>query len=115
MPAVNITVTVIDGVSGHPADGVMVAITGRLSGEQTSHAGGFTDTQGNFTHSPAADRLVRGESYAVALDVDEYYASLGLLTSYKQVTILVRIVNTQADYRIGMLITPFAHDTWGAR
>jgi hypothetical protein len=28
---------------------------------------------------------------------------------------LVRLVSTQTDYRIGTLITPFAHATWNIR
>ena len=111
----NITVTVIDGVSGRAADGVEVAVAGQLAGEQTRHTDGLTDLEGNFTYSPERERLVRGEFYTVELNIDGYYASLGMVAGYKQVTILVRVVNTQADYRIGTLITPFAHATWGVR
>jgi hypothetical protein len=35
-----------------------------------------------------------------------------MVADYNQVTILVRVVNTQTDYLIGTLITPFAHATW---
>jgi 5-hydroxyisourate hydrolase-like protein (transthyretin family) len=112
---VSITVTVIDGVSGHPADGVEVTVVGGLAGEQTRRMGGFTDPQGNFIYAPEGGSLVKGECYTVELDIDRYYASLGIVAGYKQVTILVRVVNTQEDYRMGMLITPFAHATWSVR
>lgn len=111
----NITVTVIDGTSGHAADGVEVTVVGELAGEHTRLKVGFTDSRGNFTYSPEEERLAGGECYTVQLNIDEYYASLGMLAGYKQVTILVRIVDTQADYSIGTLITPFAHATWGVR
>jgi 5-hydroxyisourate hydrolase-like protein (transthyretin family) len=112
---VNITITVIDGVSGHPADGVEVAVVGRPIGEEVRCLEGRTDIQGNFTYSPESERLSKGEYYTVELDVDAYFASLGLVAGYKQVTILVRVLNTQSDYRIGTLITPFAHASWSAR
>jgi 5-hydroxyisourate hydrolase-like protein (transthyretin family) len=110
---VNITVTVIDGVSGHPAEGVEVTVIGRSIGEQ-SRLDGLTDVRGNFTYSAESERLSRGE-YTVELDVDAYFASLGIVAGYKHVTILVRVVAAQADYRIGTLITPFAHTTWSVR
>jgi 5-hydroxyisourate hydrolase len=112
---VNITVTVIDGISGHPAEGIEVTVLGRPAGEQARRIDGRTDVQGNFTYSPAAERLSNGEHYTVELDVDAYFASLGIVAGYKQVTMLVRIADTQTDYRIGMLITPFAHATWNVR
>lgn len=111
----NITVTVIDGVSGRPADGVEVAVAGEFAGEQIHPTSGFTDLEGNFTYSPEGETLVRGECCTVELNIDRYYASLGMVAGYKQVTILVRVVNTQEDYRIGTLITPFAHATWSVR
>ena len=110
-----ITVTVIDGISGHPADGVEVTIVGRPAGEQTLRLRGLTDEEGNFIYSPVAVRLSKGEYYTVEVDVDAYFASFGMMAGYKQVTILVRVVNTQTDYRIGMLITPSSHVTWSVR
>jgi 5-hydroxyisourate hydrolase-like protein (transthyretin family) len=111
--AVNITLTVIDGVSGRAADGVAVTVVGRLAGEQTFRLDGHTDEEGNFSYSPGAGRRTNGEDYTVRLDVDAYFASRGIVAGYKQVTIMVRVVHTQTDYRIGALITPFAHTTWG--
>jgi 5-hydroxyisourate hydrolase-like protein (transthyretin family) len=111
---VNVTVTVIDGVSGQPADGVEVTVVGRLAGEEIRRLDGFTDSQGNFTYSSGAEQPSNGTDYTVELDVDAYFASLGIVAGYKQVTILVRVLSTQTDYRIGTLITPFAHATWSA-
>jgi 5-hydroxyisourate hydrolase-like protein (transthyretin family) len=113
--AVNITLTVIDGVSGRAADGVAVTVAGRLAGEETFRLDGHTDEEGNFTYSPGAGRRINGEDYTMGLNVDSYFASRGIMAGYKQVTILVRVVNTQTDYRIGALITPFTHTTWGIR
>lgn len=111
-PTVNITVTVIDGVSGHPAEGVEVTIIGRPAGDRTLRLHGLTDEAGNFTYTPVAQRLSKGEYYTVELDVDAYYASFGIVAGDKQVTVQVRVVNTQTDYRMGTLITPSAHSTW---
>ena len=111
----NITVTVIDGVSGRAANGVELTVVGELAGEQTSHTDGFTDTEGKFTYSPEKERLVRGEFYAMELNVDEYYASMGMMAGYTKVTILVRVMDMQANYRISTLITPFSHAIWSVR
>ena len=111
----NITVSVTDGVSGHPAEGVEVTVVGRPAGEPTLCLHGLTDRQGNFTYSPGTERLSQGEYYTVELDVNAYFASLGTVAGYKRVTVLVRVLNTQTDYRIGALITPFVHTIWSAR
>lgn len=111
----NITVTVIDGISGHPADGVEVTVTGRVAGEEIHRMDGLTDAQGNFTYSSGAEQSSNGQDYTVELDVDAYFASLGIVPGYKQVSVLVRVVSPRADYRIGTLITPFAHALWSAQ
>src|SRR5690348_15215105 len=54
--AVNITVSIIDGVSGHPAEGVEVSVVGRPDGELSRSLHGLTDPQGNFTYSPRTGR-----------------------------------------------------------
>jgi 5-hydroxyisourate hydrolase-like protein (transthyretin family) len=109
---VNITVTVIDGISGRPAEGVEVTIVGRPAGDRRVWVHGPTDEAGNFTYTPVAERLSRNEHYTVELDVDAYFASFGIVTGYKQVTILVRVASAQLDYRLETLITPYAHVTW---
>jgi 5-hydroxyisourate hydrolase-like protein (transthyretin family) len=112
---VNITVTVIDGISGHPAEGIEVTVLGQPTGGQARRIHGLTDVQGNFMYSPDPEGISNGEHYTVELDVDAYFASLGIVAGYKQVTMLVRVVGMQTDYRIGTLITPFAHATWNVR
>lgn len=110
----NITITVIDGLSGHPADGVGVTVVGRLAGEAARRLNGFTDPRGKFTYAAGSEHPSDGTDYTVELDVDAYFASLGIVAGCKQVTIRVRVVSTQTDYRIGALITPFAHAAWSA-
>lgn len=111
----NITVTVIDGASGLPAEGVEVILIGRLDAERTGRVYALTDAQGAFTYTPGAERLSSGESYTVELNVDAYFGSLGIVAGYKQIAILVRVINTEKDYRIGVLLTPFAHAAWSVR
>lgn len=111
----NISVNVIDGVSGHPAEGVEVAVIGRPAGESARRQQGLTDPKGNFTYSSGTAGLYSGGFYTLELAVDAYYASQGIMAGYKQVTIVVRVVNTQSDYWVGTLITPFAHATWSVQ
>jgi 5-hydroxyisourate hydrolase-like protein (transthyretin family) len=112
---VNITVSVIDGVSGHPAEGVEVSVVGRPAGEPTRRLHGFTDLDGNFTYSSETPKISDGGCYVVELDVDAYYTSQGIMAGYKRVSIVVRIAGTESDYRVGTFITPFAHATWSLR
>jgi len=112
---VSITVTVIDGRSGFPAEGVVVTIVGRPGRDQAFQVHGLTDARGDFTCARTTELLVKGEYYSVELDVDAYFASLGIVAGYKQITILVRVIDAQADYRMGLFVTPFAHATWGIR
>lgn len=111
----SISVTVIDGVSGRPAEGVEVTIVGRPTEEPTLRLHGLTDEEGNFTYRPGADRLSNGEYYTVQLDVDAYFASLGMVVAYKQVTIQVRVASGRLDFRLGALITPCSLATWSLR
>jgi 5-hydroxyisourate hydrolase-like protein (transthyretin family) len=112
---VNIAVSVIDGVSGLPAEGVDVAVVGPPAGERSPRLRGVTDAQGCFSYSSGSVRIPNGEHYTVEIDVDSYFASLGIVAGYKQIAILVRVVSTEQEYRIGVLITPFAHATWSVR
>jgi 5-hydroxyisourate hydrolase-like protein (transthyretin family) len=112
---VNIALSVIDGVSGLPAEGVEVTVVGRPAGERSPRLRGLTDAQGNFTYSTGVERSPNGENYTVEIDVDAYFASLGIVAGYKQLSILVRVASTEREYRIGVLITPFAHATWSVQ
>jgi len=111
----NISLSIIDGISGRPADDVRVTVVGRLAGEQIHRLDGHTDRQGNFMYPSGPERSGNGEDYMVEVDVDAYFASQGIVPGYKQVTIVVRVVNSLTNYRIGLLITPFAHTTWSTR
>ena len=111
----NITVTVIDGVSGHPAEGFGVTVAGRPAGEQPVRMHRLTDPRGNFTYSLRTEQLSRGARYTIELNVDPYFASLGTVPGYTQVTIVARILNTQADHHICALITPFMNAIWNVR
>lgn len=111
----DIAINVVDGVSGRPAEGVDVSVVARSAGESRHCICGLTDAEGSFTYSPGTERLVNGERYTVELGVDSYFTSLGLMAGYKQIELLVRIVNAEKDCRIVTLITPFAHAIWTVR
>ncbi|NKZ03745.1 hydroxyisourate hydrolase [Actinomadura latina] len=108
--------SVIDGVSGRPAEGVEVSVLGRPAGEPGRRLHGFTDPDGNFTYSSETPKIPGGGGcYDVELDVDAYYTSQGIVAGYKKVSIVVRIDGTEPDYRVGTFITPFTHATWSLR
>ncbi|TDC98380.1 hydroxyisourate hydrolase [Actinomadura sp. 7K507] len=111
----NITVSIIDAVSGHPAEGVEVSVVGQPAGELTGHLNGLTDPAGNFTYSSGAAQVSWSGQYILELNVDAYFASQGMMAGYKSVTIVVRVDSTRSNYRIGTFITPFAHATWSVR
>jgi 5-hydroxyisourate hydrolase-like protein (transthyretin family) len=110
-----ITVSVFDGVYGRPAAGVEVSVLRKPAGEPSSRYAGLTDSRGDFTCTAAGEDLSNGQHCTVQLDVDAYFASLGMVAGYKQTSLEARILDSAHEHRIMAVITPFAHTTWLTR
>lgn len=106
-------VSVFDGVYGRPAAGVDVSIHCEPIGEPPVRSAGLTDSLGNFTYAAANEtNMHNGQHCTVWLDVDAYFASLGIVAGYKQTALVARITDAEREHRIMTVITPFTHTTW---
>jgi 5-hydroxyisourate hydrolase-like protein (transthyretin family) len=110
---VNITVTVIDGVYGSPAEGVEVSLVSHPPEGEDHRVNGFTDSRGTFRYPVPAGAL--SGSWIVQLNVSAYFVSLGFIPSYEQVTAVVRMFKDHDNCRVMALVTPSAHESWYAR
>jgi 5-hydroxyisourate hydrolase-like protein (transthyretin family) len=103
----SILVSVVDSLHGQPAEGVGVHIESRIDGVWREVVQGKTDQNGEFRPLNGGP-LPKYGIYRLELDIDAYYATLGLAPFYAKVTIDFRICDTGAEHHIPVLITLFA-------
>jgi 5-hydroxyisourate hydrolase-like protein (transthyretin family) len=106
---VKIRVSVIDGVHGRPAEGVQVSLVISQVREPSIQVGGHTDSYGNFSYSSGAESPAYAENCGVLIEVDAYFASLGIMAGYKQIALQLRLANACGEHQIVTIITPYAH------
>jgi 5-hydroxyisourate hydrolase-like protein (transthyretin family) len=104
----NITVTVIDGMHGQPAEGIEVAIMSHLDGIPVEEVRGHTDRHGQVEYSNRHASRVVPSAYHVEIDIDAYYATLGIVSWQKKVITFFRVLDPEDAYRVSSFITPFA-------
>lgn len=108
-----VTVNVVDCAHGRPAEGVAGRLEQRLGGVWTELAKGRTDERGaiSWDGMPSPGRCL----YRLELDIDQYFATLGIVPSHPWVTVVFRVLDPGADQHIPVLMTPHAHMTYGIR
>jgi 5-hydroxyisourate hydrolase-like protein (transthyretin family) len=106
---VKIKVSVFDGMHGIPAEGVQISLVIRPAGEPAIEVDGLTDSRGNFGYSSGAESMAYAASCGVLMDVAAYFTSLGIVVGYNQIALELRPANTDGEYQIVTIITPFAH------
>jgi 5-hydroxyisourate hydrolase-like protein (transthyretin family) len=105
---VKIVVSVIDGMRGRAAEGVRVSLVIHQATEPPIRADGLTDTRGNFRYSAGSEGLAYTRNCGFQIDVDEYFASLGIVASCKQIALQARLTDTDGECHLVAVITPFA-------
>jgi 5-hydroxyisourate hydrolase-like protein (transthyretin family) len=110
-----IIVSVFDGVYGRPAAGVEVSVLREPAAEPSSRYAGLTDAFGTFICPATSEDLSRGQHCTVRLNVDSYFASLGIVAGYKKAELEARIIDSVHEHRVMAVITPFTHTTWLTR
>lgn len=116
----DITVKVIDGIHGRPAEGVDVRVAcfgGDPGGGQVEMAAemakGQTDISGQARYTEQLAE--RAKRYSVEIDVDKYFASLGIISCQQKITILFRVLDPADEYRVVSVLTPFMQATYCVR
>ena len=108
--AMSFTVCVIDTMHGRPADGVAVRVERRVDGEWRGLVQGVTDETGGLAGVLSKLPVTCGV-YRVELDVDGYFASLGIAAFHPVVSVVFR-VGEPTGYHIPILITPHSLQTY---
>ncbi|XRQ09016.1 hydroxyisourate hydrolase [Actinomadura welshii] len=103
----SILVNVVDSLHGQPAEGVGMHLEHRIDGEWREVVQGKTDENGDFRPLNGGP-LPQYGIYRLELDIDAYYATLGLAPFYPRVTIDFRVSDAGAEHHIPVLITLFA-------
>jgi 5-hydroxyisourate hydrolase len=98
---------VLDAVSGGPAVGVPVTLTGA---DGAVLAVGNTDADGRI-----AD-LGRGCDatgiYRLRFDTAAYFEAVGIVGFYPEIVIAFDIIDTSAKYHVPVLLSPYAYSTY---
>jgi 5-hydroxyisourate hydrolase len=97
-------VRVVDGVYGGPAAGVCIRLLTETEGIKTERLRQYTDSEGcmvaelSASLAPGLGRLV--------LDINGYFATLGVSPFYPDVTVSFRLSNSISAYKIIIIVTP---------
>ena len=105
-----ITVKVIDCMHGGPAQGITGSLTRQYDGHWGKPVHGRTDEDGLLGGWQPDLAVARGV-YRLELDVDRYYAALGIMPFYPQVVMVLRIADPAEDHNVFSLITPYLNLT----
>jgi 5-hydroxyisourate hydrolase len=105
----SISVRVLDWVYGRPAVDMGIRLSRDHGGEWQEEARGRTDVDGYLAGLPAT--MSRG-LHRLDVDLDEYFAGIGVMPFYPTITIIFRVTDLTASYHIPVLITPHAYATY---
>jgi 5-hydroxyisourate hydrolase-like protein (transthyretin family) len=110
-----ISVEVIDGIHGKPAEGVSVSLVSLLGNIEVKRVERRTDQLGNVKYSTHGAGTVSGETYHIEIDTHIYFATLGIDCCQRKVAIFFHASELGDDYRITSLIAPSMHSTYFVR
>lgn len=104
----SITVKVIDGTLGRPAEGVVVRIDTRVGDGWVNKAEGCT-AQNGYLEPPEASRYLDPGIHRLEVNADTYFATLGVLAFQPRFAVMFRVLNPSEDINLVVMITPFSH------
>jgi 5-hydroxyisourate hydrolase len=107
-----ITTHVLDVSIGKPAAGVPVVLEVEDLGTGWRHLGrGVTDKDGRLRDLLGTITLVEG-TYRLTFDTHQYFADRKVLCLYPQVTIVFSVHESDRDYHLPLLLSPFGYSTY---
>lgn len=104
--AMSVSVSVVDGVYGRPAVNMAVRLMREVDGVFTEQWRHRTNDDGSIS-GPQNSPLTRG-SYALELDLEGYFCTLGFTPLNSAVTMRFRMTDEGRHYRLSALVTPSA-------
>jgi 5-hydroxyisourate hydrolase-like protein (transthyretin family) len=113
----DIKVNVIDGVHGRPAEGVEVRVACQdgPGGERVEKACDWTNERGQARYTERRADYSGGDNYAIEIDADFYFASLGVASWQRKIILLFRIIDPADEYQVMSVLTPLMQVTFCAR
>lgn len=106
----SISVRVVDSANGRPAVDLLVRLSRDRDGRWQEDARGRTDANGYLVGCPP-ETMTRGV-HRIDVDLDEYFAGIGVTPFYPRITIFFRVTDVTVSYHIPLLITPHAYATY---
>ncbi len=97
---------VLDAVTGTPAVGVAVRLTGA---DSTELATAVTDDDGRVKN--VVEDLASG-IYRLQFDTARYFAANGVTAFYPEVVIAFEVTDPAAHYHVPLLLSPYAYSTY---
>jgi 5-hydroxyisourate hydrolase len=111
---VSITVTATDGLHGRPAAGIEIQLERRDDDGWRERACGRADAGGQVRQWQPDGGLERG-TYRVELDLDGYFAALGVVPFLPVATVTFRLPDAAEPCHIAVVITPAASAAYRVR
>ena len=110
--AKQITTHVLDVSLGKPASGVPVILEVEDVGTGWKQLGrGQTDKDGRLRDLLGEGALVEG-TYRLTFDTHAYFADRKVVTLYPQVSVVFSVHESDRDYHIPLLLSPFGYSTY---
>jgi 5-hydroxyisourate hydrolase-like protein (transthyretin family) len=88
----------------------MVSLAKQSHDSQIEIGRGRTDDGGHFTYTGGRPDLTDGETYYIEIDIDAYFATLGIISFHRKVIVSFRVLDSD-ECRIVSLITPSVQAT----
>ena len=108
----SITTHVLDVSIGKPAAGVPVILEVEDLGTGWKQLGrGATDKDGRLHDLLGTVILVEG-TYRLTFDTHQYFAVRKILALYPQVSVVFTVHESDRDYHIPLLLSPFGYSTY---
>jgi 5-hydroxyisourate hydrolase len=102
----------MDTARGSAAQGVTVILEMRQMSEWAPIARGTTDEQG-WLKTLTEDRLITPGTYCLTFDIGTYQRDQGLSTPFfPEARITFNIRDTDEDYHLPLLLSPFGYATY---
>lgn len=98
---------VLDAVSGGPAAGVPITLTGA---DGAVLAEGHTDADGR--NADLGQVPLDAGIYRLRFDTATYFAAIGVSGFYPEIVIAFEITDDTAKYHVPLLLSPYAYSTY---
>lgn len=103
-----INVSVIDASHGRPAVGVDTRLERRVDADWDSQGGGRTDVDGQWAEWSPNRAPARGV-YRLLFDAGRYFAALGIVPFYPEVSIVFAVSDPDQNCHLTLLLGPHAY------